>query len=78
MSHVRSSTPVAVCLALTVANCLGCQSWNSESGILGWRGNGYDERVNALTEDLRPPGDERRFTGVDNRARDIERSLGVR
>ena len=49
----------------------GCQQWDL-------RGHGYDDDTNSLTKNLRPQADERQFTGVDARARDIERSLGVR
>lgn len=48
----------------------GCTRWN-------WRGHGYDEPT-AWTSKIRLPADEKQFTGLDNRARDIERNLGVR
>ncbi len=60
-----------------VLSVSGCQSamkptkWN-------WRGHGYGEDENSLTGNLRPPADERSMSGLDARARDIERNLGVR
>jgi hypothetical protein len=64
-----------MCSLMLAAACAaaiaGCRPFN-------WRGQGYDEQTKALTKDLRPPADESRLTGLDARARDIERSLGVR
>ena len=59
-------------LALAVATS-GCQALTE-----GWRGKGYDDQINSLTENLRPPADEKQMTGLDAKARDIERNLGVR
>ncbi len=78
MLRIRPSTIVALLLAIVVVCAHGCQSWHEGTGIWSWRGQGYDDEVNALTENLRPPGDQRRFTGIDAKARDIERNLGVR
>ncbi len=71
MLPLRNLLRPLLALAVAAATLVGCQRWN-------WQGNGYDDQVNALTKDLRPPADERRFTGVDAQAHDIERSLGVR
>lgn len=62
-------------LAVTIAAAIaGCQALQK----IDWRGEGYDESTQAMTKDLRPPADEKRLIGLDARARDIERSLGVR
>lgn len=58
-------------VAVAAATFAGCQPFN-------WRGKGYDDQTQSLTKDLRPPADESRFAGLDAKARDIERSLGVR
>lgn len=62
---------IALSLVLTLVGCQRLRSYK-------WRGNGYGEEVNSLTENLRPPADEQHMTGLDERARDIERNLGVR
>jgi hypothetical protein len=62
---------IAPILALPM---VGCQQLREHK----WRGHGYDKDVNSLTENVRPPADERSMTGYDERARDIERNLGVR
>ena len=69
----HSSGPVRSLLlaAVAAATIAGCRS-------VDWRGQGYDERTQAWTKDLRPPADEARLSGLDAKARDIERSLGVR
>jgi len=59
---------VSALVLLTMVS--GCNRWN-------WRGHGYDEET-AWTSKIRLPADEKQFTGLDNRARDIERNLGVR
>jgi hypothetical protein len=62
---------VFVCASLAVLS-IGCRPFDL-------RGKGYgDQGGQTWTQNLRPPADERRFTGLDGRARDIERSLGVR
>jgi hypothetical protein len=63
----------AIVITLTFA-LTGCQRLREHK----WRGPGYGEEVNSLTRNLRPPSDERQMTGLDERARDIERNLGVR
>ncbi|REK17939.1 MAG: hypothetical protein DWQ37_05305 [Planctomycetota bacterium] len=62
------------CVALLVTALVGCQNWKDWN----WRGKGYDDDVNSLTKGYRPAGDERSFSGLDARARDIESNLGVR
>lgn len=57
--------------AVVAATVAGCQTWN-------WRGAGYGENDERMPVNLRPPADERQFSGVNAKARDIERSLGVR
>ena len=57
--------------AVAAATIAGCRSFD-------WRGKGYDDQTQSWTKDLRPPADESRLSGLDAKARDIERSLGVR
>jgi hypothetical protein len=64
---------LAVCLVASTLSG-GCQSLRNGN----WRGEGYDDSINQLTENLRPPGNEKSFAGIDARAREIERNLGVR
>jgi len=54
-----------VCIALS-----GCSTSD-------YRGQGYGETT-PWTENLRPPADEKQFMGVDAKAREVERNLGVR
>jgi len=51
----------------------GCQRWN-------WRGKGFDDESKGWTEKmrLRPSADSAQFSGLDARAVEIERNLGVR
>jgi hypothetical protein len=49
----------------------GCQRWN-------WRGEGFGDSSGRFAEKLRPPADEKQFSGLDTRAREVERDLGVR
>lgn len=67
------ATSLAIAL-IFVPPLAGCQQLREHK----WRGHGYDKDVNSLTENVRPPADERSMTGYDERARDIERNLGVR
>lgn len=60
-----------LCAAVVAVSIAGCQRWNL-------RGQGYDDQAKSWTKDLRPPADEHQLSGVDAKARDIERSLGVR
>lgn len=77
LRSIRLTSLVAFALLLSMT-LVGCRSWNSGLAGWNWRGKGYDEDTNELTKNLRPPADERQMTGLDARARDIERSLGVR
>jgi hypothetical protein len=61
-------------LVVATSVCLlsaGCQRWN-------WRGDGFGDNTGRFAEKLRPPADERGFSGLDSRAREVERDLGVR
>ncbi|HEX3725493.1 MAG TPA: hypothetical protein VHV08_04595 [Pirellulales bacterium] len=49
----------------------GCARWN-------WRGKGYNDQDTTWARKMRPPADEKQFSGLDARAQDIERDLGVR
>ena len=71
MRHFSGQMSSLLLAAVATATIAGCRSFN-------WRGQGYDERAQAWTKDLRPPADEARLSGLDAKARDIERSLGVR
>lgn len=75
---VRTSRTILALVSVSLVLAAGCQSWHAKQGKWSWRGPGYDDDVNALTQNLRPPGNERKFSGIDARARDIERNLGVR
>jgi hypothetical protein len=59
---------LAVPLLLAAA---GCASWN-------WRGRGFDDDSGGWAKNLRPEADEKQFSGLDARAQQIERNLGVR
>jgi hypothetical protein len=56
---------------IVIAICPGCARWN-------WRGKGFDDNTTGWTDKLRPPADEKQFSGLDARAKEIERNLGVR
>lgn len=70
--------PIAVLIlygSLLLA-CAGCQRplWKK----VDIHGAGYSQAEEEDLAELRPKANEKRFSGVDNRARDIERNLGVR
>lgn len=70
----RSSFGVRALLlagGLCLASVYGCSGWN-------WRGQGFGNNEGRWAQNLRPPADERQFSGVDARAQEIERNLGVR
>jgi hypothetical protein len=72
MHHAFALARFVLCAAATAAAAGCCQTCN-------WRGQGYTgDTAHAWTKDLRPPADEKKLSGVDAKARDIERSLGVR
>ncbi len=74
MSVARAQLGKPLWAALVVALLWtgGCARWN-------WRGHGYDEDNDAkIAQRLRPPADPKQFSGLDARAQDIERDLGVR
>jgi hypothetical protein len=60
-----------LCAAVLAAIVAGCRPFN-------WRGKGYNDSSQPWTRDLRPAADERQLRGIDAKARDIERNLGVR
>ena len=71
-SAVHSKASVALVAALTGALALsGCARWN-------WRGSGFGNNEGAWARKLRPPADEKQLSGLDARAQEIERNLGVR
>jgi len=53
------------------APCLVAPRWN-------WRGKGFGDNSTGWTGKMRPPADEKQFSGLDARAKEIERNLGVR
>ena len=61
---------VLVAVAVS-ASSPGCSRWN-------WRGKGFDDNSSGWTDKMRPPADEKQFSGLDARAKEIERNLGVR
>ncbi len=76
MSSKPGSASRLVTWGLAAASCVGllgagCQRWN-------WRGDGFGDNSGRFAEKLRPPADERGFSGLDSRAREVERDLGVR
>jgi len=71
---IRSLTVSFAWLILAAAAALassGCARWD-------WRGKGYRDESTGWTQQLRPPADAKQFTGLDARAQEIERNLGVR
>jgi len=74
MNRYSASATLLTIAMMLAFSATGCQKMREHK----WRGHGYDKDVNSLTENLRPPADERSMTGYDERARDIERNLGVR
>jgi len=57
--------------AFALFAAVGCARWN-------WRGEGFGNNEGRWAQQLRPPADEKQFSGVDARAQEIERNLGVR
>jgi hypothetical protein len=45
---------------------------------LDLRGDGFRDDWSKTAQRLRPPPDEKNFSGIDARSREIERNLGVR
>lgn len=58
---------------LAVISCLapGCARSN-------WRGAGFGDNEGRFAQKMRPPADSSKFSGLDARAQEIERDLGVR
>lgn len=67
---VRRWLLVLVAVGVSAAGS-GCSRWN-------WRGKGFDDNSTGWTDKMRPPADEKQFSGLDARAKEIERNLGVR
>jgi hypothetical protein len=63
--------PCTIVVVLALAACPGCSRWN-------WRGEGFGDGTGRWAEKMRPPADEKQFSGLDARAQEIERNLGVR
>lgn len=61
----------AALLAVAFTTSPGCSRWDM-------RGKGFDDDTGRMARRLRPPADEKQFSGLDTRAREIERNLGVR
>lgn len=57
--------------ALALTAPLGCTPWN-------WRGEGFGDNSGRWAQKMRPPADEKQFSGLDARAQEVERDLGVR
>jgi hypothetical protein len=60
--------PIVAALALSAP--AGCARWN-------WRGEGFGDNSGRWAQKMRPPADEKQFSGLDSRAREVERDLGV-
>jgi hypothetical protein len=67
--RTQSAVGAALLCAAMISGC--CRPFDL-------RGKGLGENADGGMAGLRPPADERRFTGLDGKARDIERNLGVR
>jgi hypothetical protein len=68
---------------LIVALCMcaaGCTTWTTRWNALRdrVRGHGYTDESANWTQNIRSPSDSTPMAGVDERARQIERNLGVR
>ena len=64
-------TACVVALAACLAIASGCTR-----GTL--RGKGFEDNQGTWAQKMRPAADEKKFSGLDARAQDIERNLGVR
>lgn len=69
-------------LVLTAALSLGaagCTQWTTRWNSLRdtVRGKGYTDETAGWTKNVRTPSDSTPMAGVDERAREIERNLGV-
>ena len=75
MTTFRTNSKSAISATIVVAMGLlmvgGCGRWN-------WRGQGFGNNEGTWAQRMRPPADEKQFSGVDARAQEIERNLGVR
>ena len=60
-----------IAATMIFATTVGCAGWN-------WRGQGFGDNSAGWAAKLRPPADAGRFSGLDARAQEIERNLGVR
>ena len=77
MSSSRHSIAIlAFLFALSILLSSGCA--NAPWANWNWRGKGFGNNEGGWAQSLRPPADERQFSGVDARAQEIERNLGVR
>ena len=61
----------ALLAALMVAAGGGCGQFN-------WRGKGFDDNSGRWARTMRPAANEKSFSGLDARSREIEQDLGVR
>ena len=73
MRRLSAGTRWIVLLTIIVGllSGAGCARWN-------WRGKGYNDDSSGWTRGYRPPADEKQLSGLDARAQEIERNLGVR
>jgi hypothetical protein len=58
---------------LILLSAAGCARWD-------WHGKGFEDKedTSGWARKMRPPADEKRFSGLDARSQEIERNLGVR
>jgi hypothetical protein len=69
--HFAARTgPIVAAIALMAATGC-CSQWDM-------RGKGFGDNSGRWAQNMRPPADESQFSGLDSRAREIERNLGVR
>lgn len=71
IAHTARGWLLALVVVGVSTPCGGCSRWN-------WRGKGFDDNSAGWTDKMRPPADEKQFSGLDARAKEIERNLGVR
>ena len=69
-AHSRTAVQL-LAIAMLLLGVAGCQRWN-------WRGSGYGNDTPRWGEKLRTPTEAGQSAGLDSRAKEIERNLGVR
>ena len=71
-SHLHSIRLLCAALPIVAAlTAVGCSRWN-------WRGQGFDDGTAGWAGKLRPAAKGQHASGLDARATEIERNLGVK